>query len=389
MIVQQTIARRLIAILLCASMILAAGCAGAEWGEDGPAEAEDIDQDDNPAANTGTDGDNGSESTNGSGSSEITTDQGVEEDDGDVPPGESTPTTPGTEALNDDEEEMDPDRTEPSIKTDTQTQEEKQERINDAVREGVKESESDEDDEADEQSETDDRTCSTFDTHDEAQTYYEDAPEQRDHLDGDGDGVVCETFPEASENGSEDDIADDQETYTYLLTVEVVDEHGNPLPNELVRIGVLHVQGDEKSFITDENGEVTMEYIADSKDEYQDFGITARGELRDEVHVRAGENHERVVVDTDDSRVTHELAVYAGEAYPIEGVDVTIERWDGATTTKTTDEEGRASFEVYPGKYTITGEYEGDTQTETITIEDDRRYFLPFERPTPETINDR
>lgn len=137
--------------------------------------------------------------------------------------------------------------------------------------------------------------------------------------------------------------------YEYALTVQVVDESGKPIPNELVRIGVLHAGGAGQSYITDENGEVTMKYTADSLNEYQDFGITVRGELRAEVFLRAGETHERVIVSSDEERVTHQLDVYAGEVYPIEGVDVTIQRWDGATTTKTTGEDGKASFDVYPG----------------------------------------
>ncbi|MFC7008589.1 hypothetical protein [Halalkalicoccus salilacus] len=92
-----------------------------------------------------------------------------------------------------------------------------------------------------------------------------------------------------------------------------------------------------------------------------------------------GEQRKQIIAQGE--RETHQLKVHTGEENPVEGIDVTIERWDGTTTTKTTNEEGTASFEVYPGEYTITSEYNGDTHTETVAVENDSSVLLPFERP--------
>lgn len=49
------------------------------------------------------------------------------------------------------------------------------------------------------------------------------------------------------------------------------------------------------------------------------------------------------------------------------GVEVTVERWDGATTTKTTGEDGTVEFTLYRGRYEITATDDSGMQ-ETMVV---------------------
>lgn len=164
--------------------------------------------------------------------------------------------------------------------------------------------------------------------------------------------------------------------YEYSMTIQVVDQDGTPIPNELVRIGT---PGEEReNYLTDENGEATISFQNSAETDAIQKTIEVRGQEYP-AHITMGEQRKEITAQGE--RETHQVKVHTGEENPVGGVDVTIERWDGATTTKTTDEEGTASFEVYPGEYTITSEYDGDTHTETVTVENDSSVSLPFERP--------
>lgn len=164
--------------------------------------------------------------------------------------------------------------------------------------------------------------------------------------------------------------------YEYSITIQVVHQDGNPISNELVRIGT---PGENpENYLTDENGEVTITFQNSAETDAIQKTIEVRGQEYP-AHITMGEQRKEIIAQGE--RETHQLKVQTGERNPIEGIDVTIERWDGATTTKTTTEAGTASFEVYPGEYTITSEYNGDTHTETVTVENDSSVQLPFERP--------
>lgn len=170
--------------------------------------------------------------------------------------------------------------------------------------------------------------------------------------------------------------------YSYSATVQVVDEEDNPVANEQVE--VASPPGEEpEEYTTDENGEFTIEFENSSETDVVQHEVVVR-DTTETIHVEQGEQHEQITVSTDDERETHTLTVTAGEVYPVEGVDVTIERHaDGATTTKTTDEEGQTTFNVYPGDYTVTGEYNDETYSQEVTVEEDSRVLLdvPLEAP--------
>lgn len=164
--------------------------------------------------------------------------------------------------------------------------------------------------------------------------------------------------------------------YEYSMTIQVVEQDGNPISNELVRIGTPGEN--HENYLTDENGEVTINFQNSAETDAIQKTIEVRGQEYP-AHITMGEQRKEITAQGE--RETHQLKVHTGEENPVEGIDVTIERWDGATTTKTTNEEGTTSFEVYPGEYAITSEYNGDTHTETVTVENDSSVLLPFERP--------
>lgn len=172
--------------------------------------------------------------------------------------------------------------------------------------------------------------------------------------------------------------------HSYSATIRVVDEDGNPIPNEYVRIG--NVAGGEENYqgyITDENGEVEVGFGNSSLDDAVQYEAIVRGEVYP-FSIDRGVQTETITATGE--RETHQLEVIAGEVYPVEGVEVTIERWDGQTTTRTTDEDGTTSFEVYPGEYTVTGEYDGETHSEDVTVEEDTSVLFDFEVEPPEQV---
>lgn len=174
--------------------------------------------------------------------------------------------------------------------------------------------------------------------------------------------------------------------YSYSATVQVVDEDGNPLTNE--RVEVSSPPGEQPvEYITDENGEFTIEFENSAEGDVVQHEVVVR-DTSETIHIERGEQSEQITVSTDTDRETHTLTVNAGEVYPVEGVDVTIERHaDGATTTKTTDEEGQVTFDVYPGDYTVTGvDEQGEEYSQEVTVDGDESVLLPHEVPPPEEV---
>lgn len=177
----------------------------------------------------------------------------------------------------------------------------------------------------------------------------------------------------------------DDDMHLYSATIQVVDEDGNPIPNELVEVGPVDTE--LQRLITDENGEVTVEFGNSSLDDAVMYEAVVRGESHS-FSVERGVQHEQIVVSDDSERQTHELTVNAGERVGIEGVDVTIERWDGQTTTKTTGEDGQVTFDVYPGEYTITGvDPRGEEQSVDVTVPDQQEVLLDeMAYPAPDEV---
>lgn len=176
------------------------------------------------------------------------------------------------------------------------------------------------------------------------------------------------------------------EMYDYSATVQVVDEDGNPISNELVTVTPRGSPGSEQ-YITDENGEFTIPGGSSAEGDAIDHEVEVRGEIHN-VHLVMGSQHEQITVSSDADRETHELTVNAGERVGVEGVDVTIERWDGQTTTKTTGEDGQVTFDVYPGEYTVTGvDDRGEEQSVDVTVPHQQEILLDdVAYPAPDEV---
>ncbi|MFC7008554.1 carboxypeptidase regulatory-like domain-containing protein [Halalkalicoccus salilacus] len=176
------------------------------------------------------------------------------------------------------------------------------------------------------------------------------------------------------------------EMYDYSATVQVVDGDGNPVPNELVTVTPWGSPGSEQ-YITDENGEFTIPGGSSAEGDAIGHEVEVRGEIHN-VHLVMGPQHERITVSSDADRETQELTVNAGEQVGVEGVDVTIERWDGQTTTKTTGEDGQVTFDVYPGEYTVTGvDDRGEEQSVDVTVPDQQEVLLDeMAYPAPDEV---
>lgn len=399
----------IIAVILSMTMVTAAGCAG--WGADGPTESE--------------------EETDGNG--EAQADEGSENED-------SGTTTDGTvdeekderadapeDALSTSENEIGAQDSTESSDTDTQSDGSDSEESSDETEstgEGDSQpAESNDTDEADERDDSDD--FSESETH--TLTVTVESPEGHD-IEGatvsvvtyDGgesvDSVTTDENGQATfevENGDYEVSVDGTQLhqsfenrlvtvsgedtafevnmqnpgrmYDYSMTVQVVDEDGNPIANELVRIGT---PGEElEKHITDDTGEVTISFGNSAEDDAIMQIIEIRGEEYP-VSVTLGEQTEQIIVSDDSERETHELTVHAGEQAPVENVDVTSERWDGVTTTKTTSENGQVTFTVYPGEYTVTGiDERGEEQTVAVFVPDQQNVLLgQMGTPAPEQV---
>ena len=177
----------------------------------------------------------------------------------------------------------------------------------------------------------------------------------------------------------------DDDFHPYSATIKVVDKDGNPIPNELVK--AQPVDTEPQYYITDENGEIEIGFGNSSLDDGVLYEAIVRGEPHG-LSIQRGVQTEEIVVSDDSDRETYDLTVHTGEQAPVENVEVTLERWDGETTTKTTGEEGQVTFDVYPGEYTVTGVDErGEEQTDDVTVPDQQEVLLgKMGTPTPEEV---
>lgn len=363
--------RQLIALVLCASMMLAAGCSGAGWGNDGPADPEsDSEGDGEVQAQEDTE----EESTAGREHRDEpedteSTDQSASDDDGDSTDESTESTTETTsdsdsnsDSSSDSDSQSDSDSNAESeggsAEVNVNIHNEDQTTVNTDTTVSVE----------DDGTGYVRMTCDDFAAQPGAQSYYERFPQEGSHLDPDGDGMACESLPSEPDTDSH---------YTYALTVQIITEEGHPVENELVEFDRSGYADKPKRYITDEDGKVTFTYKADSTNEYRDYTYTVREQARGTERVEVGNQFERVVVSDDTERETYDLRIGVDSLHSISGVDVTIERWDGATTTKTTNDNGYVTFTVYPGEYTIVSTYHGSEYTTEISVERDTERLLP------------
>jgi gliding motility-associated-like protein len=142
-------------------------------------------------------------------------------------------------------------------------------------------------------------------------------------------------------------------TETHTITITVLDENGDPIEGAIVTI-------DGEEYVTDENGQVTLELpngeydYTVTIDGYDDFTgtITVGGEDMDETITMTTETH------------TISITVVDENGDPIEGATVTINGEEYVT-----DENGQVTLELPNGEYDYTVTIDGyDDFTGTITM---------------------
>ena len=220
-------------------------------------------------------------------------------------------------------------------------------------------------------------TCDAFDTHEEAQSYYEENSEERSHLDDDDDGIACE----ALQTGG------DPEMYEYELTVEVV-EDGEPVEGEPVRIAV---HGEEfEEYETDEDGEVRISFENSSPDDAVEHDVQVRNETR-YVHVEQGEQRETFDVTETLDTATGKVIVEDENGEPVEDKAViltppgTVEPEE--KITRHTDENGEVVIELGAGDPTdvVMYEVEVDGERKSLDIMSDEHHGVQEVRFTVPT----
>lgn len=249
--------RTLLIVLVCLSVAFA-GCAG--WGTDGPADGdvESEGSDDPEETNDGSEGDG---ATNGNGSDD---DDGT--DEGEVNDGGSEPGSTGSESA--------------ASENDSSVDDESNGGTDDAT------------------GETEDDGPSTADSDDGSPAVDDESAgeDERDAPAGD----------ENSESATNDATGDEPGTYTYSVTIEVVDGDGDPVEGRTVTED--HEAIEPVDHRTDENGEVTIEFENSMPDDAVERQITVDDETQT-VWIEAGEQSIEFVVDDvegDDGNGTDE-----------------------------------------------------------------------------------
>lgn len=183
----------------------------------------------------------------------------------------------------------------------------------------------------------------------------------------DGDEDDTPEDSDDSEDNSDDD-ADDAETHA--LTVRLEDDSGSQID------GTVVIRGSESRWRYGSTKEATVDARPG------DYTISA---MNYDLGVGSGEETVRVYEDTEVVVTLYELSVetltvIAGpeRLMAAPGVEVTVERQDGATSTKTTGEDGTAEFNLYYGRYEITAADDSGRQ-ETTTVPVHRETEVTFE----------
>lgn len=156
------------------------------------------------------------------------------------------------------------------------------------------------------------------------------------------------------------------------FTVTGVDRFGEPVTE--AHVSFTHDEYGVTDVQLNENGEATFQVPVHGTWSYS---VTAPGYetegVGEQVEV-TGDVDREVQVENE----VHELVVNVGDEAPVENADITLERHaDGATTTEQTDEDGRVTFDVYTGDYTVTGVDErGEEQSIEVRVPDNQSIHL-------------
>lgn len=386
--------KEIVAILLCASMVLAAGCTG--WGEDGPAnpeaetdgngeeEAEEV-TDTDGASDEGSDTESGS--SNGSSGDSDSTEVNVEVDDssstsvssssessassssssssssasdsGEVDAGNDGD---GSEDTNEGEEEEGTKTADMRVYAeDTQTGE-----YVEGIRITVENRKT---------GETYTGTTAEGDEFNGTYHNFEDLPLGTYQLTAEGTRHETATnVVKLTQSGRQPILHMDREYEDGRVTLTVVDQFGEPVTAGHVRISRDSTDGSFTKNL-DENGQV--EFRASPDDTYY-YSLHADGYQTESVHGEIDPSEEtRKTIEVE--RSVHQLTVPVGGPTLSAIPTVTIRRHVDGATTKRAGTGGKAVFDVYTGTYTIITEDDDERHTKTVTVTADVSVKLRFD----------
>lgn len=172
----------------------------------------------------------------------------------------------------------------------------------------------------------------------------------------------AEDDSESDQESKSEDEDEESAEETYTLTVNLVNhEDGSPHEEGYIIIN------DDRTISSQADGDPTQVTIDLPPGEHTVEGDVEGEEYRWTTSVEHVQLYEDTTVEVRFAEVKiFSVPVRAGTRdRPADNVDITITREeDGATTTKTTGEDGEVVFDVYGGDYTITGvDTHGNRQT--------------------------
>lgn len=161
---------------------------------------------------------------------------------------------------------------------------------------------------------------------------------------------------------SEEPESDSSEDTTHSVVIHLRRSSGAPVDAEVTVIGPAG-----RSLYDSSDGRVVLElptgeYTFSAADFEEGYG-----------------SNERTFQVTDDMEVTltlvemivEEVVAVAGpyQAAAVSGVEITLERRDGGTTTRTTDHTGTVMFDVYRGRYRLIAVGRGKRQIKEVYVD--------------------
>lgn len=391
----RTNTKKLLAIALVIVMMASAGCAG--WGTDGPTNdnepnqsddsnaSDDLEETQNDTNASEGDSSNGSDTSTSSGG-----DDSTESDDAPDNSGDSSDGTPSDQSDDDsgaeDSGSSGDSNSEPQSSTgadgsdgsdgDDSSDGSDGSNGNDGSddSDGSNGSDGTDDDDGDSGDGDEQLTCDAFDTQPEAQMYYDEAPEERDHLDANNDDIPCESLPDGDSSGGDDGNDTDVGPATHELKVTVTNHNGDPVEGASVSIVTYDGGEDVASGTTNSDGVATFDVPNGS---YEAVVTTEDDELLQPSDQRLvdvnGEDASLDVQmqssgDNGGGEETHTLTVYADSAVTLESTDE-----DGMNETKEPT-DGVVTFEVPAGGYTLAAD--GYHRADVLSVEEDTEITL-------------
>src|SRR5699024_3064684 len=175
------------------------------------------------------------------------------------------------------------------------------------------------------------------------------------------------------------------------FTVEVEDHEGNPVTEEEITFESEY--GEKFTKPTDENGKITFdrEDLPEGKYKVTDKDGNDLGEIEIEYNEDCEDNVKTVIIPEEEPKVCEEFTVEVREEERsvVTEEEYTFESEDGDKITKTTDEDGKVTFdrdELPEGKYKVTDKDGNDLGEIEVAYNEDcedsvKTIIVPEEEP--------